>query len=137
MKAPVFYVAGPKKDQEFVKGVAETLRREGYGVNSRWLEIDKKDDEVDQDYLEKMALWDFEDVLKSDVLCYVNTGTKSEGKATELGIALGMMKPIIVIGGKANNIFLNLPLQNFPTIEEAIEWMKSMEYRFMLSEGIR
>jgi hypothetical protein len=122
-----FYTAGPMKDQQAVREVAEKLRAAGYTVNSRWLDIEDGTNK-DEEYLQKMAVIDLEDVLKADALIYVNTGTKSEGKATELGVAIGTMKPIIVIGGKANNIFLNLPgLPFFDTVEEAIEKFKELE----------
>jgi hypothetical protein len=124
-----FYTAGPWKDREQVKVVAEKLRDEGYKVNSRWLDVPEEapDGMAYDEYLVQQANHDLHDVVAADVLMYVNTGTLSEGKATELGIAIAMLKPIIAIGGKANNIFLNLNIPNFPTIEEAITFLKEQE----------
>jgi nucleoside 2-deoxyribosyltransferase len=124
----VFYTAGSKHHQKDVQEIAAKLREAGYTVNSRWLEVSKQDHEVDEEYLQKMAVWDLEDVMRADALIYCNHGYKSEGKATELGVSIAMMKPIIVIGGKENNIFLNLPgLPFFATIEEAIAKFKELE----------
>jgi nucleoside 2-deoxyribosyltransferase len=124
-----FYTAGPWKDRDKVRVVAEKLRDEGYRVNSRWLDVPEEAPEgmTYEEYQVQQANHDLHDVVAADALIYVNTGYKSEGKATELGIAIAMLKPIIAIGGKANNIFLNLNIPNFPTIEEAITFLKEQE----------
>ena len=62
--------------------------------------------------------------MKADGLIYVNGDQKSEGKATELGMCMAMLKPIIVIGGRQNNLFLNLNIPAFPSIEDALIWLK-------------
>lgn len=130
-----FYTAGPWKDREFVKGVAQKLRDNGYEVNSRWLEVPETPPEglTMDDYLKQQALDDMQDVISADCLIYINTGTLSEGKATELGVSIAMLKPIIAIGGRSGNIFLNLNIPNYPTIEEAIDFMKEAEYAEMLA----
>lgn len=125
------YTAGPWADREFVKGVAAQLRIAGYKVNSRWLDVDPNPpDGVEQeDYYRMQALNDLQDVLEADVLFYINTGTLSEGKATELGVSLATLKPIIIVGpgGRKNNIFLRLNIPHYETAEEAIEWMRGEE----------
>lgn len=130
-----FYTAGPWKDREAVREVAQKLRDNGYEVNSRWLEVPEEtpDGMTRDEYMKQQALNDMEDVIKADALIYVNTGTLSEGKATELGVSIAMLKPIIAIGGRGGNIFLHLNIPNFPTIDEAIDWMKEEEYKEMLA----
>jgi nucleoside 2-deoxyribosyltransferase len=125
-----FYTAGPWADRAQVKEVANSLRNAGYTVNSRWLDVPEvaPDGMTHEEYQIQQAINDLSDVLAADALIYVNTGTKSEGKATELGVAIGTMKPIIVIGGKANNIFLHLPgMPFFDSIEAAIVKFKELE----------
>ena len=128
-----FYCAGPWKEQEFVKGVAGKLREAGYIVNSRWLETSSEPPEgvTMADYLHEQAVRDLEDVFAADALIYVNPGTLSEGKATELGIAIATLKPIIIVGenGRKGNVFLNLNIPAYPTIEEAIAWLKAEDDR--------
>ena len=94
-----FYTAGPWAERDKVKMVAERLRDEGYKVNSRWLDVPEEAPEgmTDEEYQIQQANHDLKDVVAADALMYVNTGYKSEGKATELGIAIAMLKPIIVV----------------------------------------
>jgi hypothetical protein len=120
--------------------VAVKLRTAGYLVNSRWLEINKQDHEVDTEYLQAMARIDLQDCLEADALVYVNTGRLSEGKATELGLALGTIKPIVIIGDRSNNIFLNLNMPCYPTIEEFVAFLEEQERlanMARLAEGVR
>lgn len=131
MEKFTFYVAGPWKDKENVAVIAEKLRAAGWGVNSRWIDNEKEKDPSDPDYAEVRrtnALRDVEDVIMADGLIYVNT-MKSEGKATELGMAIATMKPIVIVGdrGRDGNIFLALNIPYHRTIEEAIEWLSSPE----------
>src|SRR5688572_142606 len=107
-----FYVAGPWADRENVRKITAKLQDAGYNITSRWLEVEDvpEDDPRREEYLKQQAIHDLEDLIRADALFYVNS-MKSEGKATELGVALATMKPIIVVGDRSNNIFLNLDLQ--------------------------
>lgn len=125
----VWYVAGPWADRPRVREIIKKLNDAGWQTNSRWAEpdnpdIDPNDPEKDKK-LYTQAARDVEDVAMADGLIYVNS-LKSEGKATELGICIGMLKPIIVIGcdrGREGNIFLNLNIPIHNTIEEAMAWL--------------
>ena len=118
------YVAGPWQDRPAVRVVADRLREVGYGVECRWLDHDEiaEDDPKRDDYLREQALHDIQDLLSADAMVYVNS-RKSEGKATELGIAIATLKPIIIVGDRSNNIFLNLNIPAFPNVDEAIHYM--------------
>jgi hypothetical protein len=137
----IIYTAGPFKDREYVKEVAEKLRDNYYDVNSRWLDVspDTPEGMTKEEYYRQQALNDLEDCIKANLLVYVNTGTMSEGKATELGVALAMLKPIIIVGpgGRSNNIFLHLNIPHYETVEQAVEWMKSEEMKAKLAKGVR
>lgn len=120
------YTAGPFKDREYVRGVRAKLQAAGFTVKADWLDIEATSDEaVTEEYLQKMARLDYQQCEDADVLVYCNTGTLSEGKATELGIALARSKPIIILGygGRKNNVFLNLGQPHFYTVEEVIAYL--------------
>ena len=122
------YVAGPWADKPNVQSIADKLSEVGFEITSRWLGVDDVDPEDPNrhQYLQQQAIHDIEDLTRADVLVYVNS-MKSEGKATELGMALATAKPIIVIGDRSNNVFLNLDLQVFPDIEDALVWMEEQQ----------
>src|SRR3990167_6724603 len=121
----LMYVAGPFKDREFVKGIATKLRENNHRVSSSWLEVKEvpPDGTALEEYLREQGLKDLQELIESDMLIYVNTGTVSEGKATELGVAIATLKPTIIIGDRSNNIFLHLFDDTciFGSVEAAIE----------------
>lgn len=119
------YTAGPWVDREFVKTVRDKLENAGIEVDSKWLDVVVPEgaDELEA-YKMEQALVDLKGVVSADVLFYVNTGTLSEGKATELGIAMAMLKPIVIIGDRSNNIFLSLNIPCYATVEEFLEYAK-------------
>lgn len=123
----VWYCAGPWAERPFVRTVIQKLNDAGWSTCSRWAEPDNPDvaddDPEREEKLRIQAIRDIEDVITADGLIYVNTGHKSEGKATELGISIAMLKPIVIVGGRENNIFLNLSIPAFPTTEEAVAWL--------------
>lgn len=124
----IFYTAGPWADREVVKGIRDKMEAAGLTVKAKWLDVvpPPADTEGYQAYMKEQAMVDLKGVIAADVLIYVNTGTLSEGKATELGVAMAMLKPIIIIGDRSNNIFLHLNIPCYATIEEAIDFMQSV-----------
>lgn len=125
-----FYVAGPWAERPFVREIIQKLNDADWKTNSRWADPSNPDvaeDDPERDkQLRFQAVRDIEDVVKADGLIYVNTGLKSEGKATELGISIAMLKPIVIVGEglRSNNIFLNLNIPAHRTIEEALVWLE-------------
>ena len=121
-----FYVAGPWAHKAAVYETIQKVRAAGWQTNSRWAEPDNPDiDPADPRYEElrfEQAAKDMQDCIQADGLIYINSKL-SEGKATELGMCLAMLKPIVIIGGRDNNIFLALNIPAFPTIEEALGWL--------------
>lgn len=119
------YLAGPWQEQAALVEMGGKLQAAGYTVTSRWLDAgDVADDDPEREtLLKQQAVNDIEDLLTSDAMIYVNSA-RSEGKATELGMAIATLKPIILIGAREHNIFLHLNMPAFPTIEEAIVWMQ-------------
>lgn len=124
-----FYVAGPWDHKAEVYAEIKKLRAAGWQTNSRWAEPENPDvapDDPERNAkLRAQALRDVEDVMRADGLFYINS-KYSEGKATELGLSIATLKPIVVVGGdrgREGNIFLNLSIPLFKTTEEAIEWL--------------
>ena len=135
MEGFIFYVAGPWQDRPLVREVIQKLNDAGWKTNSRWAAEDNPDvaaDDPERDAkLRFQAVRDVEDVIRADGLIYVNTGHKSEGKATELGICIATLKPIVIVGGRENNIFLNLRIPAYPSIEDVIEWLKGEGLKYI------
>lgn len=110
------YIAAPWKRKKEAAEAREALVAAGFVVTSRW--IDVPDGASD---LEEQAENDLLDLLRADILVYLNL-QKSEGKATELGFAMCAGHSIYVVGGKQNNVFLNLSkrLTHVKSVEEVI-----------------
>lgn len=102
------YVAGPWARKNDVRAVVQRLRGAGFSVTSRWVDRPESEYECDPALMRSEAIRDIEDIDQSDVLLYLNL-EKSEGKATELGMALTREMPVFVVGGTKNNVFLHLP----------------------------
>lgn len=104
------YCAGPWVHKADLKVVADELRTDGFEVVSRWHDTSLNSGiyEAEKHVMEEEAQKDYDDINKADTLVYLNLA-KSEGKATELGIALAKGFNIYVVGGKLNNVFLHLP----------------------------
>lgn len=104
------YVAAPWNYKAQARVAADRLLAVGLGVTSRWIDFKETQDKTDYEYpgqvMHDEAMHDVEDIDSSDALVYLNYA-KSEGKATELGMMIAKRKPIFVVGGKENNVFLH------------------------------
>lgn len=100
------YIAAPWKHKEEARNVAAFLEDQGHVIVSRWLT--QHEDTTDPQKLQDEAIHDLEDVQACQVFILLNL-CASEGKATELGMAYILNKPIILVGPKTGNIFYNLP----------------------------
>ncbi len=100
------YVAAPWKHKETAKLAANHLIAQGYNVVSRWLW--QHDDTTDPAKLREEAIHDMEDVEACDIFVILNL-CPSQGKATELGMAYILEKPIFLVGPRSGNIFYHLP----------------------------
>jgi len=124
------YVAGPWAHKAQVNIEAQKYRDAGYTVDCHWLTLED-DDEIDfnatekQSYYRALALKDVEEVLHSDAFIIINS-KKSEGKCVELGLAIALIKPVLLIGPRTN-IFHTLNIPRFDTVEESIVWMEEQE----------
>lgn len=116
------YVASPWVNKEDARLTGVRLREKGFTVVSRWHDTTHKSNiyEAPEPVMQAEAKKDLEDIGNANALVYLNLG-KSEGKATELGIAIVRCIPIYALGGKQGNVFLHLPqINHFASLEDLI-----------------
>lgn len=117
------YCAGPWTYKETLKDIALAIRGLGFEVTSRWHDTTHNSNiyEAAPKVMKDEAQKDYDDLGRADTVVYMNL-TKSEGKATELGIALARGYTIYAVGGKQGNVFLHLPqIIHFNTFNEVME----------------
>ena len=114
------YIAAPYPTRADVKNIALDLRRTGIAITSRWI---FEDDALD----DKAARRDLTDVARCDVLIaynpsgWENTGTG--GRHVELGYAIALMKPIILVGARSN-VFHQLSDITFTEKDDLIDTIR-------------
>lgn len=114
------YIAAPYPLRDMAIVMMQVLEQHGHEVTSRWLR------EPDN-FCDKHALKDLDDVAASDVLLALNYSGWEEkgtgGRHVELGYALALGKRVIVYG-KRSNIFHHLNVVTVvDTFEKAMELM--------------
>lgn len=125
------YIAAPWSAKAEALEAKKKFEAGGFEVTSRWIERDTPKDIGDRylkgvllpediPFLQEEAYNDLDDVLESEVFVLLNLG-KSEGKATEFGVAYVAQMPIIIVGSRVGNIFYQLPeIVETETVEEAM-----------------
>jgi nucleoside 2-deoxyribosyltransferase len=118
------YVAAPWAHKLDARVVVKQLRDAGVRVSSRWIEREETEYECAPELMRSEAQRDIEDIIDSHALLYLNLA-KSEGKATELGMAIWRGIPIYCVGGTQNNVFLHLPeITHLASVEAFIEGIR-------------
>lgn len=118
MKQLQIFLSARYSRREELKRIREALQNERYVVVSRWLDTDWNETERDAIYSsaapperrEEYAHTDLEDVRACDVFIAFTEEPRSSsrgGRHVETGIAIGLCKPIIVVGPR-ENIFYHL-----------------------------
>lgn len=106
------YLAAPWVYRDEARRVRRMLQDAGFEVNARWLDFSSDDPDATHSIavLQQEAKHDVEDIQRADIFVVLNLA-KSEGKATEQGMAYMLGTPIVVVGPHApcNNIFQYLP----------------------------
>lgn len=94
-----FYLAAPFAVRAAARVLAEQLEGRGFICTSRWLTADDA-------LSEKWALRDLADIQRSDLCVVLNpdawTQAGTGGRHVELGYALGLRKPIVLVGPRTN-----------------------------------
>ena len=125
--APVIYLAAPWKDRDHAREVRGHFQAAGIVVNSRWLDFEGDESLSPDEVKRQEALNDIEDVVSADTVVVLNT-SYSEGKAVETGMAILLMKGLILVG-QPSNVFHYLDFPKVDTVEEAIAVVKNYPWR--------
>lgn len=120
------YIAAPFIHKDAAAEAKAKFEAAGLTVVARWIteDLGLTNDDVGKPehdaVLQQRALEDMEDVLGADVFVLLNLA-KSEGKATEFGMAYTSAIPIILVGPRTGNVFYLLPdVYRADTVEAAI-----------------
>ena len=93
-----FYLAGSAKRQIDCREVAfEIERRTGVACLSRWLNIEMNGKEVGTPAIGAAARMDITDIRTADCLIALVGDEHSLGKNVEIGIALALYKPVLLV----------------------------------------
>lgn len=99
VKVVKVYIAAPYPIRDVAVKMMRRLELQSIEVTSRWL---KEDDTLSDEH----ARNDLEDVERADVLLAMNPADWSEsgtgGRHVELGYALALGKPILLVGDRSN-----------------------------------
>lgn len=121
------YLAAPWVDRVKASALATQIEEAGHTITHRWWDVEDTPgtypSNVDDPYYEDCAIDDFQGVVTADVVVVLNS-CKSEGKAAETGIAIALLKPVVVIGVRSH-IFHYLP--NVQMVESAEEALGRLE----------
>ena len=123
------YIAAPWSEKEKAAKAAQVaLMEAGHEVTSRWID---RDPDPEPDYSDGSkyrgeAINDIEDIINANMVVLLNPDTPSQGRHVETGIAVAMLKPVIVVGERTN-VFHHLRCPRVDTVEEAIAELKQWE----------
>lgn len=120
-RATRVYLAAPWAQKMEASIAKQRLIAAGLDVVSGWTERENTPAEIAPERMREQAELDRDEVNVADVLVILGL-SKSEGKATEMGMALARGKRVILVKSDCvGNIFYNLPnVQRVDTLDEAI-----------------
>ena len=124
----LIYIAAPWRDKELMPDIATKFEQAGHQITHKWwLVEDTPESERNFDLLQAQAGLDFCGVEAANFLILINSA-KSEGKAVEQGIALGLGKSIIAIGklgAHSKNVFHYM--SNYTWVDTITDALKVLE----------
>ena len=117
------YLAGRYDRRRELAGYMATLEELGWHSTARWL-TGAHEGATDPETLRMCAAEDLTDIRSSDVLVAfteeATIGHTSGGRHVEMGFALGLAIPVIVVG-PVENVFHHLITSRYATWAEALE----------------
>lgn len=129
------YIAAPWNDRKDVPAIAEKFEQAGHEITHKWWLSEEVGEKIQTPEKEAEhrghAFADMNGVIDAQVVILINS-SKSEGKATESGIAIANRKPIIAVGKRgqhSSNVFHYLP--NFKwvdTVDDALLFLKPIQW---------
>lgn len=124
MDRPRVYLAAPWIYKSSALIAQNAFEQAGFEVTSHWIKYHP--DTVNDGILSAQAMADLSDVRRAQIFVLLNY-TKSEGKATELGFAYALERPLILVGPRDGNIFYHLPaIVRVMTVHDAIQSAKTI-----------
>lgn len=117
-RPPKVYIAARYERRLEMLEHQKDIESRGIRVISRWIKHGPECDKIGPAY---SALADRADLVKADVLLFFSEEGPFPrgGRHVEFGMALGMLRPIFVVGPK-ENVFHHIPgVRHFNTYEEA------------------
>lgn len=97
------YIASAFTERFWCRIVEQVLQEKGYRVTSQWHDL--KDDQGNEDVWARNCV---EHIDQADILLLFVAGQSEGGRWTEMGLAIGQGKPVIIVG-ETKNIFRYLP----------------------------
>jgi len=115
------YLAACFEQQEEIKAKADELAALGIHVTSRWRFEDSSLPETPERF-DQCARVDLEDIRDADYLVVLTDQTSQRGgKHVETGYALGLGKPVMIVGRKENVFhYLKRGIVNVANWQEAV-----------------
>jgi len=109
------YVCASFEDALLVQQIEKALREKGFEITSNWTNHINENEKL------AYAKEDFDGIVQCDILVCWNNGRRSMGKITEIGMALGMRKLVLVFGEKYTGIFESMVVNcEFPSSLNAL-----------------
>lgn len=127
------YLAAPWKDRASIAEIAGKLEAQGHSITKKWWEVEDVPEGTAKapEVLRQQAQDDMDGVVRADLVLVINTA-KSEGKATEQGIALALNKPILIVGKRGEfsaNVFHYMLNYNWvETVDEALKVLGTIKW---------
>ncbi len=126
------YLAGPWAHRGDMEDIAQQIEALGHQITWKWWTTPDIPEKLGHDKeLREQAINDLNGVRSADLLVVVNSA-KSEGKAVEQGLALGLGKPIIIVGNPAEhsaNVFHYLPQFRWaPHVQAMLEILNTINW---------
>jgi|SRR5271155_2117272 len=125
------YLANQYRHKDAMKVAATELRAKGIDVTSTWMDEPHEPNaqlgDLSGDHLVEYAYRDLLEISQADILVFFSvpptTQTVRGGRHVEFGYALGLRKPIVVIGPEENIFHFVSDVKHFATWEEAVYFL--------------
>jgi nucleoside 2-deoxyribosyltransferase len=115
------YIAAPWVHKDRMPEIAAKFEAQGHLVTHKWWEVEGTGPYSD-DEREHFADADRDGVLGADILVLINSA-KSEGKATEQGMAIAAGIPIVAVGKLGDQETKNI----FHYLTDCYHWVETVE----------
>ena len=117
------YLAAPWARRDDARAAKAQFQTAGFTVVSTWTEQQDTENPLQ---MSLNAQSDEQQLLSAEAIVLLNL-CKSEGKATEWGIARQAGKLCVLVGPQEGNIFYHLPgVVQFDSVDEAIQYLTVM-----------